>query len=264
METGELVRSCETCLFMATHDHCDGCLGKDTNNFQYANYQEGNWMKRASQFELDGKRNIVIGGQGEAEVNTRWTPQKTTKHLHYVAEQCGYMVGTLSTKGDTKTLKITTSEGIFRLVWVNDQLEHIETWNYDYDWDTNTDNSKCIGNFWDRQFIENTILAMADQPINRHAVPGKDEIMELDAGIKSYVETLREAGVETYESCEGGKGHPYPEPTIRFHGDHFEGFKVLAIALQYNFPVAYLRIVWSIEDLRPVGPTWEIVFSKQE
>ncbi len=28
------------------------------------------------------------------------------------------------------------------------------------------------------------------------------------------VEVLRAAGVETFESCEGGAGHSYPEPTV--------------------------------------------------
>ncbi len=82
----------------------------------------------------------------------------------------------------------------------------------------------------------------------------------LDAGIRKYVEILVEAGVETYESCEGGDGHAYPEPAVRFHGDHSEGFRALAIALQHDLPVAYLRRLWTIKDLQPTGPTWEIVF----
>jgi len=84
----------------------------------------------------------------------------------------------------------------------------------------------------------------------------------LDKGIERYVEILASAGIETYESCEGGQGHPYPEPTIRFHGGHGEGFRALAIALQNNLPVYELRRTWNIQDLQPVGPTWEIVFFK--
>ena len=88
------------------------------------------------------------------------------------------------------------------------------------------------------------------------------EYGQLDDGIKRYVEILALAGIETYESCEGGANHPYTEPTVRFHGDHTEGFKALAIALQHDLPVSSLRRAWSVEDLEPVGPTWEIVFSK--
>ncbi len=83
---------------------------------------------------------------------------------------------------------------------------------------------------------------------------------KLDSGIRHYVEVLVLAGIETYESCEGGANHPYTEPTVRFHGDHTEGFKALAVALQHDLPVSAVRRTWSIEDLEPVGPTWEIVF----
>ena len=82
----------------------------------------------------------------------------------------------------------------------------------------------------------------------------------LDAGIARYVETLAEAGVETYESCEGGPGHTFPEPTVRFHGDRAEGFRALAVLLRRDFPVSDLRRIWRIVDGEPSGPTWEIVF----
>lgn len=53
---------------------------------------------------------------------------------------------------------------------------------------------------------------------------------DLDPGILPLVIVLRDAGMETYESCQGGEGHAYPEPTIRFHGDRSEGHKALAAA----------------------------------
>lgn len=82
----------------------------------------------------------------------------------------------------------------------------------------------------------------------------------LDAGIKRAVEILSKAGIETYESCEGGTDHSYPEPAIRFHGDRSEGFKALAIALQHNLPVSAIRRFWDVNDGEPTGPYWEIVF----
>lgn len=82
----------------------------------------------------------------------------------------------------------------------------------------------------------------------------------LDAGIAKAVRILRAAGVETFESCEGGPGHSYPEPTIRFHGDAPEGFRALAAAMKEGFPVAELRRVWPIQDEEPTGPWWEITF----
>jgi len=85
----------------------------------------------------------------------------------------------------------------------------------------------------------------------------------LDPGIKDYVETLAAAGVETFESCEGGEGHSMPEPTVRFHGQRDEGFRALAIALQRGFPVADLRRYWPIIDGEPTGPYWELTFAQR-
>lgn len=85
----------------------------------------------------------------------------------------------------------------------------------------------------------------------------------LDPGIAHAVKVLTDAGVETYESCEGGEGHSYPEPAVRFHGDSAEGFRALALALQHALPVKALNRRWSIEDGEPVGPTWELVFWEQ-
>jgi hypothetical protein len=66
-------------------------------------------------------------------------------------------------------------------------------------------------------------------------------------------------GVETYESCEGGPGHSYPEPAVRFHGARGEGFRALAVASQRGFPVRAVRQIVD-EDGLPHGPYWEISF----
>ena len=84
----------------------------------------------------------------------------------------------------------------------------------------------------------------------------------LDSGIASYVNVLRGAGVETYESCQGGAGHSYPEPTVRFHGERSEGFRALAVAQVHALPVSSLRRVYNVIDGEPVGPTWEITFRR--
>jgi len=82
----------------------------------------------------------------------------------------------------------------------------------------------------------------------------------LDAGIEDAVITLWKAGIETYESCQGGSGHAFPVPTVRFHGERPEGFRALSVVLQAGFRVAELRRVWSVEDGEPTGPSWEITF----
>ena len=37
-------------------------------------------------------------------------------------------------------------------------------------------------------------------------------------GIRRAVEILQRFGIETFESCEGGIGHSYTEPTVKFYG----------------------------------------------
>ena|SRR5579864_7641405 len=84
----------------------------------------------------------------------------------------------------------------------------------------------------------------------------------LDAGIARAVRVLQEHGVETFESCEGGPGHAFAEPTIRFGvGRPEEGWKALAVCLTFGYPVLRLGIYWNIEHRHvPVGPYWELVF----
>jgi len=82
----------------------------------------------------------------------------------------------------------------------------------------------------------------------------------VDPGIKRAVEVLCAAGVETFESCEGGEGHAYPEPTVRFYGERSEGMYALAAALDGGLRVYNLRRVWRIEDGEPTGPWWELTF----
>ena len=88
------------------------------------------------------------------------------------------------------------------------------------------------------------------------------EIAGLDPGIKPYVEILRSYGVETFESCQGGEGHVFPEPTIRFHGDTSDGWKALGAAMQRGLPVFTLRYAWDMHDGLPDGPYWEMVFKQ--
>lgn len=82
----------------------------------------------------------------------------------------------------------------------------------------------------------------------------------LDAGIARHVEALRAAGVETFESCEGGPGHAYPEPTVRFFGDQSEGFRALSAAMKSGLNVSALRRAWPIVENEPTGPWWELTF----
>src|SRR5439155_26044763 len=76
--------------------------------------------------------------------------------------------------------------------------------------------------------------------------------MELDPGIAPAVRILQAAHVPTYESCEGGPGHAFPEPTVRFRGNMAEGFSALATAIdaqsEIGLSVFQLRRVWRLDD----------------
>lgn len=90
-------------------------------------------------------------------------------------------------------------------------------------------------------------------------VPGK-----LDRGIEKAVRTLQANGVETFESCEGGEGHAYPEPTVRFHGSIAAGWHAVGVCLDNGLPISALRRVWDILDQNlPTGPYWEITFRER-
>ena len=112
--------SCQTCVHMAMgySGPCGNCLGPaGAESYLYKNHKPGNWLRALQAAEESGIRSIVIGGQGEAEVNANDSPDATEKNLHYVAEQCGYYVGKLHRDGGGVCLDIQTSEGRFRIVW---------------------------------------------------------------------------------------------------------------------------------------------------
>jgi hypothetical protein len=85
-------------------------------------------------------------------------------------------------------------------------------------------------------------------------------IAALDPGILPQMRALWEDGIETFESCQGGKGHAYPAPTIRFSGNEAAGWEALAIAKNRGLQVTDLRRIWVILAGEPTGPYWEMVF----
>jgi hypothetical protein len=84
----------------------------------------------------------------------------------------------------------------------------------------------------------------------------------IDDGIAREVAALKAGGVETFESCQGGHGHAYTEPTVRFHGDRAEGFRALAVAMKEGLSVDCLRRVWPLINGEPTGPSWELTFRR--
>ena len=84
--------------------------------------------------------------------------------------------------------------------------------------------------------------------------------LEIDPGIRRAVLVLRSAGIETFESCQGGLGHAFPDPTVKFHGSAWEGYRALALAMEHGFPVLRMQRVYGVVDAQLEGPWWELVF----
>lgn len=83
----------------------------------------------------------------------------------------------------------------------------------------------------------------------------------LDEGIAPFVRILWDEGINTWESCESGEGHPHPEPIIYFSGGFSEGFKAASIALRCDLPVSELRRFWNLGKENGIeGPHWAITF----
>jgi len=82
----------------------------------------------------------------------------------------------------------------------------------------------------------------------------------LDEGIREMVITLCSAGVETYESCEGGLNHAYPEPSVAFEGAESEGLRAVSVAVVTGLPVKELRRVWDVRNGLLHGPWWVMTF----
>jgi len=112
------------------------------------------------------------------------------------------------------------------------------------------------------------ITGALDGAVNRPGIAWSQDgkvnyVVPLDPGIADVVEALRAKGVQTCESCQGGRGHSYREPTVVFAGDRGEGFRALGVALSLGFPVRHLRRVWAVVDGELWGrPVWHITFRR--
>lgn len=86
----------------------------------------------------------------------------------------------------------------------------------------------------------------------------------LDHGIARAVAILQTVKtVRTYESCEGGEGHSYDLPTVRFYGSPGAGWAAYAACDDYGLPVREVARVWDVDHGEPSGPYWQIVFRRR-
>jgi hypothetical protein len=82
----------------------------------------------------------------------------------------------------------------------------------------------------------------------------------LNSGSRDVVVTLAANGVQTFESCEGGLGHSFPKPTVRFEGGSSKSQRAVAVAWENGLPVTTLPRTWAILDSTLHGLGWEMAF----
>ena len=88
--------------------------------------------------------------------------------------------------------------------------------------------------------------------------------MPIDDGIMPAVHIMWDNGFDTFESCEGGEGHAYFEPTIRFLGTEFDLIRAYEVWTANGLIVGEVKRVYrkctSIYDKegkRILGHGWE-------
>lgn len=89
--------------------------------------------------------------------------------------------------------------------------------------------------------------------------------LSLDSGIRFAVRVLHAAGIETCQSCQGGSGHSYPEPTVDMLAgpDSADGFAAVAALQRYGLPVFTIGLVWSLDRSgTPYDRLWRVTFSR--
>jgi hypothetical protein len=88
----------------------------------------------------------------------------------------------------------------------------------------------------------------------------------LDPGIERIVNALLRNGIETTESCQGGKSHGFRQPTVIFRGSHADAIRALSVAIGQRDVLGMepdeLRLVWKIRDGLPTEPEWWLTWRR--
>ena len=92
------------------------------------------------------------------------------------------------------------------------------------------------------------------------AADNEFSVVLLDRWIRYAVLVLHRGGIRTYESCQGGNGHAFPEPTIRFEGSMKDARRAVALARDNGLPAHHLRRFWRVNDAGLERPAWELTF----
>ena len=131
--------SCLTCLYAFTHEACDGCLHTAEDYaayrtcgrmapFRYLHHVPSDPLSiltHLHDMQLSGKRCITLG-DGEADIYATSSPEETSKHLHYVACECGYICHQLQKDafGNT-TLRLDKDGGPYQMLWKDGVLMRV-------------------------------------------------------------------------------------------------------------------------------------------
>jgi hypothetical protein len=103
-----------------------------------------------------------------------------------------------------------------------------------------------------------------DMPWHTMMMPDK-WYLALDPGIRFAVRVLHAAGgIETCQSCQGGKGHAYDCPSVDMiaTGEDAIGMRALAALSDHGLPVQDVSLVWNVKNGLPYEKLWRVTFSR--
>jgi len=101
----------------------EDCLENNAEGkYSYKHYVEGDPRLRYNELRNSGAINIVIGGEGEHELNVKWDIHEAYKKLAHVCENCGGLV----THRTTFSLELMKPyDGLWWIEWMHGKLYSI-------------------------------------------------------------------------------------------------------------------------------------------
>ncbi len=91
----------------------------------------------------------------------------------------------------------------------------------------------------------------------------------IDEVIRPVVELLNKYGFKTFESCQGGKGHCFELPTVRFYGSEFDLIRAYELCALYKINVFQANRVFRKTDIykninhgESIGRSWDEPFNE--